>query len=185
MTWQAWSDGSCVHNNTAGVFKRGRGYGGWAAVVEHGSEGFVLRGRQPGVTSSRMELEGAFAALEAIPDNEAVVLHVDCTVLLSVRDAWMRAKTEKVDWSRWRDSDMWRKIAAEFDRIDVRIELVVKGQIDRVHQRCHSMANAEARSLYGGKPAPQRPRHFARPASKEKPLGVVAQFGGIEPRPSG
>lgn len=165
MTWHAWSDGSCVHAGASG-----KGYGGWAAVIEHGSDGWVMRGRHEHVTSSRMELVGVLEALASIPAPADVVLHVDCTLLLSVRDAWERSRGgHPVVWSRRRDPDLWVAIAERMDVMKVTIEIVGKGGHDSIHQRCHRIANAEARALFRGMPPPSLERRRLRAAPHLRP----------------
>jgi ribonuclease HI len=156
--YQAWSDGSRVGGGTDPV-----GAGGWACVVEHRSDGWVLRGSAEKVTSTRMELVGALEALRSIPRGEGVDLHVDCTVLLSARDAWVTARTH----GSWRprrhggaDADLWRALFVEFDQLDVGVIWLGKRHGDQVHRRCHLIANAEARALHRGdlpQPLPPAP----------------------------
>jgi ribonuclease HI len=58
MIWTVVTDGSAICDESVlrdGAGKR-RYPGGWAAVIEHGSEGYVLRGREADTTNVRMEL---------------------------------------------------------------------------------------------------------------------------------
>lgn len=158
--YQAWSDGSRVHSGTASL-----GAGGWACVVERGSEGWVLRGCAQEVTSTRMELVGALEALRSIPRGQGVDLHVDCTVLLAVREAWVVAQA-KGSWlprkRRGADADLWRALFVQFDQLAVAVVLLGKGSRDLVHRRCHHIANAEARALHRGAPPPSLERKELR-----------------------
>ena len=158
--YRAWSDGSRVHNGVAAV-----GAGGWACVVERGSEGWVLRGRVPLVTSTRMELFGALEALRSIPRGHGVDMHVDCTVLLSVHDAWTFSRAQG-SWrprrQRGADADLWHALFVQFDELDVSVVLLGKGHRDLVHNRCHHIANAEARALHRSAPPPSLERKELR-----------------------
>lgn len=142
MTWHVWSDGSCQH----GVPQAPRGvggWGGWCAIVEHGSDGQVVRGRAPDTTSVRMELQAAIEGLRVIPDGSVAVLHTDCMTILSLYDRWERNDERRL---RGRDRRFWRALRREFDRIgSVQIEMIVRGMPDPIHQRCHKIAGAEAR----------------------------------------
>lgn len=140
MTWHVWSDGSCQHGvpqAPAGV----GGWGGWCAVIEHGSDGQVVRGRVPDTTSVRMELRAAIEGLRVVPAGSVAVLHTDCTTILSVYDRWQRGRIP-----RGPDRKLWLELDAELDRIGgVHVALIEKGTADPVHRRCDKIAGAEAR----------------------------------------
>jgi ribonuclease HI len=149
VTWHIWTDGSCINRDLgkSETPKGGRGYGGWAAIIEHGSDGFVLRGRENATTNVRMELVAVIEGLRAVPTGDLAVVHTDSTVILSVLDRWQRGDRE----SRGVHSDLWADLMACFDRLHVKIELVVRGKTganerDFVHQRAHLLAGAEAKA---------------------------------------
>jgi ribonuclease HI len=123
-----------------------RGPGGWCAIVEDGSSGYVLRGRVPATTSTRMELVGMLRGLESLDDGRAVVLHVDCTTILSVIDYHERNEPKPVKPHPPKDVDLWEQLWVQFDRLTVRIELVSRGVVDPIHRRCHQIARTEAKS---------------------------------------
>lgn len=139
MSWHVWTDGSCQHGLPQ-VSKGMPGYGGWAAIVEHGSDGRVLRGRVAQTTNVRMELRAAIEGLRVVAGGKRCVLHTDCTTLLIVyeRRLWPRLSG--------RDGREWRELAAEFGRLDVEIDLITKGRRDPIHRRAHTIAGAEARA---------------------------------------
>lgn len=141
-TWNVWCDGSCQH----GVAQAPRGvggWGGWCAIVEHGSDGRVVRGRVPDTTNVRMELRAAIEGLRAVDAGAVAVLHTDCTTLLAV---WYRWRDGAVNPPRGPDARLWLELDAEFDRIgDVRVRLIERGVHDPVHRRCDKIAGAEAR----------------------------------------
>lgn len=139
--WNVWTDGSCqhgLHNVPKGV----KGWGGWAAVVHHDSDGFTVSGRVADTTNVRMELTAAIEGLRAIPVGAKAVLHTDCTTILCVRDA-QRDKT--LASNSGVDVRLWRALAVELVSRDVRIHLIVKNETDSTHHHCHVMAGAEAR----------------------------------------
>lgn len=141
-TAHVYTDGSCValeHKSESGA----RGYGGWCAVVEHGSEGWVLRGRELWTTACRMELQAVIDGLRSLPDRCAVRLFFDCTVILSIRDRLDR----EIPFSNVSDFDLWEQVASEFGRLHVELRLIEKRERVGQHQRAHTFAGAEARAL--------------------------------------
>jgi ribonuclease HI len=151
MSWHIWTDGSCVHSQESKYHqtpKGGVGFGGWAAVVEHDSDGFVLRGRVAETTNVAMELVAVIEGLRAVPTGERAVVHTDSTVIVAVLDRWQRRHLQSaanrrrpVHWA------LWQKLAAEFDRIHVTIDLLGRGARDPIHKRAHALAGAEAKAL--------------------------------------
>lgn len=144
MTWHVWSDGSCQHGRTQ-VPKRTPGWGGWAAVIEHGThdDSCVVSGRVEGTTNVRMELHAATEGLRMVTDHaEPCILHTDCTTILNVEEWW---SSRRLDYYTGPDAAWWRKLAAEFTRLDVRVDLLTKGRYGPIHRRAHAIAGAEAR----------------------------------------
>lgn len=138
---RVWTDGSCVSA------KRGeRGSGGWAAVIHDGSEGHVRRGRVAQATSTRMELRAAIEGLRAFEDGRWVELLFDCTAILSVHDRWKRKEGQ-----RGGDKDIARELAAEFERLHVKLTLLESGVRPMEHRRAHLIAQQEARAEHAGR----------------------------------
>lgn len=137
MTWKVTGDGSALTQNRP---KGQRHPGGWAAVIEHGCDGWVERGAVQDTTSTRMELFAAIMGLRQVPAGEPAVLVSDCTVVWSVHDRWQRRALP--GWCR--DIDLWRDLAAEFDRLG---PVKIRDERSAVHKRCHAIAQAEARKL--------------------------------------
>lgn len=139
MTWMLYTDGSCI--------KR---WGGWAAIVEHGSDGYVLRGREQDTTSVRMELWAVIEGLRSIPSGETVAAHFDTTVLFAIREDWLAQRRDPGIALRSRkDFDLWREVKEEFERLEVRLRYIEKREVSRIHQRAHVIAQTEARVAAG------------------------------------
>jgi ribonuclease HI len=155
--WHVWTDGSCLHGPTreerAHAPRGQRGAGGWAAVVWHGDDGYVRRGHVEETTNVRMELHAAVEGLRSIDGiHQPVILHTDATTIVSVRHALERdGERGTVVLPRWRparvDSDLWRLLAYQFERHDVTIDLLGRGERPAQHKRAHAIAGAEAREL--------------------------------------
>lgn len=176
MRWRIWTDGSCKHG-LPNVPKGLRGWGGWAAIVEHGSDGCVVRGRVAETTNVRMEILAAIEGLRVVPDGERALLHTDCTTLLTIRD-WR--ESGRLDMYTGRDSRLCRELAAELDRVQVEMVLLVRGHRDLIHRRAHALAGAEAtgglRNLpKNAVPLPWTPRegqHRLRKHLRERTVAV-------------
>lgn len=150
MIWHIWTDGSCKHGPGVETPRRTPGAGGWCAIVEHGSDGGVYRGRHPATTNVRMELVAATEGLRATPPGAEVVLHTDCTTILCVRDALER---DVLDFGTGPDREFWRALGAELAARIVAVDLLGKGVRDSVHNRAHGFAGEEARAQLADLPA--------------------------------
>jgi ribonuclease HI len=145
--WTVWTDGSCVHARD-----KGRGSGGWAAIVEHDSDGDVYRGRETDVTSNRMELVAAREGLRATNKGAQVTLRTDSTTLVIIQQWADKGCPPRRSNA---DMDLWYQLRTLFHERTVTIELISRGDRDLVHRRCHMIANAEARALHRGAPPPK------------------------------
>ena len=74
------TDGACLGNP---------GPGGWAALLRFNGTERELAGGEAQTTNNRMELMGAIAALEALKEPCAVVLHSDSKYVLQGISEWM------------------------------------------------------------------------------------------------
>lgn len=123
--------------------------GGWAAVVERGSDGWVLRGRVQATSSTQMELRAAVEGLRSLEDGHLAELRVDCTAILGVHDRWSRG----VAVGSGADALLHHELAREFERLQVAVTLLEAGGKDVVHRRAHVIAQAEARAANRGETA--------------------------------
>lgn len=143
--YTVWTDGAAIGHDT----RRGeRQPGGWAAVVEYGSDGYVLRGREPDTTNVRMEIRAAVEALRSLPTGASVTLVTDATVITTVHQRWARSLP-----LLGKDADLWDALAFEFDRhapSGLKVKLLGRGTAPPQHRRAHSIAGAEARSQAKG-----------------------------------
>lgn len=156
-----WTDGSCAfayeRPRVEGAPGPARGSGGWAAIVERGSEGWVRRGREPDTTSTRMELRALVGGLSSLPDRVPVVCTVDCTVAIVVHQKWLAGLSLRRLERRFPDGDLWLELIGEFERLHVGFRLLGRNQREAVHRRAHVIAGAEARALRAGLEQPPMP----------------------------
>lgn len=138
------TDGSCV---THGQADASRGCGGWAAIVEHGSEGHVLRGREPVTTATRMEVLAVVEALRSLPEGTPVVVRTDALVVEHLHHGWVHGRRVP-QTSVPADRALRQRLYDEFGRLGT-VQVVYVSKKDRVleHTRCHKLAGLEARGL--------------------------------------
>lgn len=145
--WNVYTDGSAA----MGAFStRGsRHPGGWAAVVEHGHDGYVVRGRERDTTNVRMELTAVIRGLESIAPSSTVTVHTDSSVIFTVQERWARGI---LDVAQGKDIDLWVLLGHQLDRMaHVRLVWITKGG-HPIHRRAHAIAGAEANALKNGLP---------------------------------
>lgn len=151
--WHVWTDGSCVYDSPRETAtKGGRGYGGWAARVEHDASSFgaSLRGRVLVATNVLMEIRAALEGLRLVPPGARVVVHTDSTELVSVYYTWLERRLRARDRRHGRQ---WVMLASEYARMgDVEFELLGRGARDYRHKACHVAAGQEAKACRDGLP---------------------------------
>lgn len=140
-SWHVYTDGSALTID----HKKPPYIGGWAAVVEHGSDGFVVRGRVAKTTSLRMELRAVIEGLSNTPEGEHVVLHTDCSTVMVIK---LRLEQHQLPSLRncAGDQKMWLDVASLMAGRVVVVSPIPKGG-HPIHARAHKIAKAEARAL--------------------------------------
>lgn len=174
-----YTDGSCLQgrDQATGADRR-RGRGGYAAIVEVGHEGWVVRGHAHDTTNTAMEMRAVIEGLRSLGGYaDAAVVHTDCAGLFqSVHQRWRRRELSAFVRSRRaaqrRHYDDWLELAALFE-----LRLVVFRQVPAhphavymAHQRAHKLARMEARQHHGDPPVPpsKRERQRARRLAVEQ-----------------
>jgi ribonuclease HI len=109
------TDGACSGNP---------GPGGWGAILSFGDREKEIKGGEANTTNNRMELMGAFAALDALKRPCRVDLHTDSQYLRNGIMTWIN------NWKRngWRTSDkkpvknvdLWHRLDGALKPHDVR-----------------------------------------------------------------
>lgn len=156
-----YTDGSCMvpavarerpprttHGRLPGLRPRVTGWGGWAAVVEHGHEGWVLRGSVPATTNVRMELYAQIMGLTSLPAGAAALVYTDCSTAIGVHQKWVRGEVPNARNTQRRgakDYDLWLALAAQYTRLQVRYHFVQRRDRVTGHQRAHLFSQHMAR----------------------------------------
>jgi ribonuclease HI len=145
------TDGACLGNP---------GPGGWAALLRWHDTERELVGAEPQTTNNRMELAAAIAALEALREPCAVVLHTDSQYVQKgisewlpgwKRKAWRTAAGEPV-----KNADLWRKLDAASQPHQVQWRWV-RGHAGHVdNERVDQLARAAALRVAGREPVAGR-----------------------------
>ncbi|WP_397571927.1 ribonuclease HI [Silanimonas sp.] len=101
------TDGACLGNP---------GPGGWAALLRFNGTERELVGGEAQTTNNRMELMGAIAALEALKEPCAVVLHSDSKYVLQGISEWMpgwkRKGWKTAGGGAVKNQDLWQRLDA-------------------------------------------------------------------------
>lgn len=159
MIWKVTTDGSVAYDRRQGDVKHpSRGWGGWAAIVEHGSDGYVVRGSEElppvrrvlhgsedNTTAVRMELRAVEHALAAIPDGEEVLVVTDATIITVVHERWTLGTLPYRNEVK-RDQAIWLDLAAHYARLRVSFHLLGRTERNHVHKRAHLIAGAAAKA---------------------------------------
>lgn len=139
------TDGACLGNP---------GPGGWAALLRFNGTERELAGGEAQTTNNRMELMGAIAALEALKEPCAVVLHSDSKYVLQGISEWMpgwkRKGWKTAGGGAVKNQDLWQRLDAA--RLPHRIEWQwVKGHAGHPdNERVDALARAQAERFRGG-----------------------------------
>ncbi|SJZ84069.1 ribonuclease HI [Novilysobacter spongiicola] len=144
-TIEIHTDGACLGNP---------GPGGWAALLRYRDRERELVGGEPDTTNNRMELMAAIAALEALREPCAVVLHTDSQyvrqgITLWVPN-WLRRGWKTAGGGLVKNRDLWERLHAAAQRhvIDWRWVKGHSGNPD--NERVDVLARDEAIKLRAG-----------------------------------
>jgi len=139
---EIWTDGACSGNP---------GPGGWGAVVRlHGVE-TELSGGEPATTNNRMELMGAIAALESLPDGAQATLHTDSQYvkngLTSWIHGWKRNGWKTADKKPVKNVDLWQRLDAAAGKHKIEWKWVKGHAGDVMNERADGLARAGIKNL--------------------------------------
>lgn len=140
--WMLWADGACSGNP---------GPGGFGVVVEgpEGDSEFARGFRN--TTNNRMELRGAIAALDLVPNGAKAVLHTDSRYVVDAIekkwvDGWRKRGWRKADGNEVKNIDLWKLLLTSIAGKSVRFQWVEGHAGDPRNERCDRLAVAAAHS---------------------------------------
>ncbi len=151
-------DGACRGNP---------GPGGFGALVAAGGKAQVLSGFAPETTNNRMELLGAIAGLESIPEGQSVEVRTDSEYVVKGMtqwiEGWIRKGWRTAGRARVKNRDLWERLAAACARRRVRWVWVRGHAGDPGNEHCDALANeamdrgarGEIPACPGGAPPPE------------------------------
>lgn len=139
------TDGACLGNP---------GPGGWAALLRFNGTERELAGGEAQTTNNRMELMGAIAALEALKEPCAVVLHSDSKYVLQGISEWMpgwkRKGWKTAGGGAVKNQDLWQRLDAAAAQHRVTWQWV-KGHAGHPdNERVDILARTQAERFRGG-----------------------------------
>ena len=137
-----WTDGACSGNP---------GPGGWGAVVRVDGVETELSGGEPATTNNRMELMGAIAALESLPDGATATLHTDSQYVKNGLTAWIhgwkRNGWKTADKKPVKNVDLWQRLDAAAAKHKIEWKWVKGHAGDVMNERADGLARAAIKNL--------------------------------------
>lgn len=102
-TVEIYTDGACRGNP---------GPGGWGVLLIAGKHRKTMHGGEHDTTNNRMELTAAIEALNALRDNQSVVLHTDSKYVMDGINEWL-PNWKRRDWKTSakkpvKNKDLWQ-----------------------------------------------------------------------------
>lgn len=136
------TDGGCLGNP---------GPGGYAAILQHGSQRFEVSGAEPATTNNRMELRAAIEALRVLRVSCRIDLHTDSEYLRNGITQWIRGWKAR-GWltagkTPVKNEDLWRQLDALAQQHQMQWHWVKGHAGDPLNEKCDQMARAAIESL--------------------------------------
>lgn len=139
---EIWTDGACSGNP---------GPGGWGAVIRTPESEIELSGGESATTNNRMELMGAIAALESLPDGAQATLHTDSQYvkngLTQWIHGWKRNGWKTADKKPVKNVDLWQRLEAAAGKHKIEWKWVKGHAGDPMNERADSLARAAITAL--------------------------------------
>ncbi|MCL4868472.1 MAG: ribonuclease HI [Anaerolineae bacterium] len=161
------------------------GIGGWAAVLRYGEHEKVLTGHDPQTTNSRMELQAALAALQALKRPSTVTFHTDSEYLRRGITEWAEkwaAKGWQKEGKPTPNADLWQQLLPLVKQHQIEWHWVKGHSGDPMNERVDQLAR-QARLEITPKVqlSPNIPRLYLRASCQGNPgpggWGVVMETG--------
>lgn len=162
------------------------GNGGWAALLKFGDREKVLSGNATQTTNSRMELQGAIAALEALTRPVTIDFYIDSEyVRLGITqriERWANNDWKQKNGKPVANVDLWQQLRTLAQKHDIAWHWVKGHAGDPLNERVDKLAT-EARMALSPQIvlAQDMPRLFVRASCKGNPgpggWGVILEEG--------
>ena len=137
-----WTDGACSGNP---------GPGGWGAVIRFSGGETELSGGESATTNNRMELMGAIAALESLPDGAQATLHTDSQYvkngLTQWIHGWKRNGWKTADKKPVKNVDLWQRLDTAAGKHKIEWKWVKGHAGDPMNERADGLARAAITAL--------------------------------------
>lgn len=102
---EIWTDGACKGNP---------GWGGWGALLRHGTHEKTLHGGEPEATNNRMEILAVIRALQALKRPCHVIVHTDSQYVQKGMSEWLegwkRRGWRTADKKPVKNADLWQQL---------------------------------------------------------------------------
>ena len=129
-----YSDGSCLGNP---------GRGGWAALIQEGTQERILTGGEAQSTNNRMELTAALRALEALSGNSQVDFYTDSQYLRRGVTEWLpgwRARGWKRKGGKLANIELWQALEQAIERHQIHWHWIKGHSTNKDNQRVDKLA---------------------------------------------
>ena len=163
-----FTDGGC-HGNP--------GPGGWAVILQYGSQKKELSGGERDTTNNRMELRAAIAGLASLKEPCSVTVYTDSQYVRRgiiewihkwKARGWMRTAREPV-----KNADLWRALDAEATRHQVKWTWLKGHAGHPENERCDELAAAEIAKI---RRAPSAGKSHSEPKTRaDNPAACPSQ----------
>lgn len=140
-----YTDGACSGNP---------GAGGWASILSFKGKEKVISGGEENTTNNRMELMAVIMGLESIKSIVPVQVFSDSAYVVNAFqqnwiETWLKRKWKNSDKKEVQNKDLWLRLLAQTERLDVTFNKV-KGHSDNFqNNRCDALAREEINKLQG------------------------------------
>jgi ribonuclease HI len=136
------TDGGCLGNP---------GPGGYAAILQHGSQRFEISGAEPATTNNRMELRAAIEALRVLRVSCRIDLHTDSEYLRNGITQWIRGWKAR-GWltagkTPVKNEDLWRQLDALAQQHQMQWHWVKGHAGNPLNEKCDQLAREAIESL--------------------------------------
>jgi len=137
-----FTDGACLGNP---------GPGGWAYILQNGSEEIENSGGEPDTTNQRMEVTAVLRALETLEEPTRVSIYADSQYvtkgLTEWMDGWLVKGWKNSSKKPVKNQDLWQQLAILRETHDISTHWVKGHAGHPENERCDELASAAAEAI--------------------------------------